>query len=496
MPSPNPYIELLHALRPEIMLTLGMLAVLAFDLSAGRRLSGKTRLLAATVIGLGALAAAVWQVLTPVAASVSGETTASAFILDHFAAVIRLGVLGLAALTFLLPARERPRHPAEYIAIVLLATTGFTLMAVANNLLIAFLGLELASLSLYILAAFDKTSPASAEAGLKYFLFGGMAAAFLLFGFSLIYGLTGSIRFDAIAAALAGADHAQPVSPLLLIALVMVLAGFGYKAAAAPFHLWAPDVYEGAPSPAAALIASASKLAGLALFFRLLHSALGPAALQFAPLSGWAPVLMLIAAASMLLGNIAALAQTNVRRLIAYSAIAHAGVLLLGVLLGDTGSTVYYALTYGLATVGIFGVFAVLDYNGARCQSLTDLAGLWKRSPFLAPVLFVCVLSLAGVPPLAGFFGKFYLFAAALRPAGLASPTGWLAFLAIAMSAVALYYYLQILKHALVASSAAAAPTSSLLRTPLPATLALTLATALLIFLGLFPSFLLGIITG
>ncbi|WP_052362300.1 NADH-quinone oxidoreductase subunit N [Geminisphaera colitermitum] len=459
MPSPNPYIELLHALRPEIMLTLGMLIVLAFDLSVGRRLSDRARLAAATAIALGALASAAFQTLAP--AFICTLTFASpsptllppgAFILDSFAAVIRLGVLALAALTFLLPSRDRNAHPAEHAAIVLLATAGFTLMAVANNLLVAFLGLELASLSLYILAALDKTSPASAEAGLKYFLFGGMAAAFLLFGFSLIYGFTGSIQFDAIAAALAPPAR---ISPLLLVALVMVLVGFGYKAAAAPFHLWAPDVYEGAPSPAAALIASASKLAGLALFFRLLHTALAPAALQFAPLTGWLPVLLLVSAASILLGNIAALAQTSVRRLIAYSAIAHAGVLLLGVALGDTSATVYYALTYGLATIGIFGVLAVLDSNNSPTtarpiNALTDLAGLWKRSPFLAAILFVCVLSLAGIPPLAGFFGKFYLFAAALRPAGLASPTGWLAILAIAMSAVALYYYLQILKQALV----------------------------------------------
>lgn len=490
MPSPNPYIEILQVLRPEIMLTLGMLIVLAFDLTVGRQLSNRARLVAASAIALGALASAAFQTLTSSTAAPALSSMAGAFSLDHFSMIIRLGTLGLAALTFLLPSRDRNAHPAEHAAIVLLATAGFTLMAVANNLLVAFLGLELASLSLYILAALDKTSPASAEAGLKYFLFGGMAAAFLLFGFSLVYGLTGSIQFPVIASIL----QAQTgISPLLFVALTMILVGFGYKAAAAPFHLWAPDVYEGAPSPAAALIASASKLAGLALFFRLLHTALLPAAIRIDPLTGWLPVLLLISGFSILLGNIAALAQGNIRRLIAYSAIAHAGVLFIGVSLGDIGATVYYAITYGLATIGVFGVFSVLDSQKIRCQTFADLAGLWKRAPYLTAVLFVCLLSLAGVPPLAGFFGKFYLFAAALRPAGLASPMGWLAILAIAMSAVGLYYYLQLLKAAFITPGA---ENTTPICTPLPAKLALTLAAALLIFLGLFPSLLLTSIGG
>src|SRR5687768_5210246 len=210
-------------------------------------------------------------------------------------------------------------------------------MAVAQQLLIAFLALELASLSLYVLAGFDKTRAESAEAGLKYFLFGGISAAFLLFGFSLIYGLTGSIEFTTISAKLRG----MPADPLLIVALVMIIVAFGFKAAAAPFHLWAPDVYQGAPAPSAALIASASKLASFVLFARLLWAGAGPAAGSVSTLDtlpGWLPVLALLALASLLLGNLAALAQSNLRRLLAYSAIAHSGGLLLGVMAaGRTG---------------------------------------------------------------------------------------------------------------------------------------------------------------
>jgi NADH-quinone oxidoreductase subunit N len=367
-------------------------------------------------------------------------------------------------------------------------------MAVAQQLLIAFLAPELASLSLYVLAGFDKTRPESAEAGLKYFLFGGISAAFLLFGFSLLYGLTGSIELNEIARQLRG----MPADPLLIVALVMVLAAFGFKAAAAPFHLWAPDVYQGAPAPSAALIASASKLAGFTLFGRLLWSGFGPAAgdalsLDASGRPGWVSVVVVISAVSLVLGNLVALAQSNVRRLLAYSAIAHAGALLIGVIIGGSAGPAplfFYAATYGLATVGAFGVIAVVD-GSSRCQDMSDLAGLYRRSPLLAGCLLIFILSLAGIPPLAGFFGKFVVFAFALKINGLAGPAGWLALLAIAMSAVSLYYYVLILKQALVIRPAADAPRISV---PLGPAAALGLAAALIVALGLFPSVVLRMI--
>jgi NADH-quinone oxidoreductase subunit N len=482
--SPD-YAGLFHALLPAGHLVLGALLVLFFDLAWARHRPAN-RHHVALLLGLIALATSAYAAINlgPV-----GSVFGGSLLIDRLSIATHVGVCVLAGLALaLLPMRLR--HPAEFVAIILLATSGFSLMASANQLLIVFLAVELASLSLYILAGFDKAKPESAEAGLKYFLFGGMSAAFLLFGFSLIYGLTGSLKFTAIATQLSQ----QAQSPLLVVALVMVVVALGFKAAAAPFHLWAPDVYEGAPAPAAALIASASKLAGLVVFTRLLWPALGVHAgtIGHLPVTvGWAPVVALIAGASLLLGNIGALAQSNVRRLLAYSAIAHAGVLLLGVITaGRIGPAplFYYAATYGLATIIAFGVLSVLEATGPA-QQLTDLAGLVKRSPLLAGCLGVSVLSLAGVPPLAGFFGKFAVFAAALRVGGLGGPLGWLALAAIALSAVALYYYLLILKQAFVAKPATG---TAPVQVPLPAALALVIAATLLVILGAMPSWLLA----
>lgn len=486
---PN-YAGLVRSLLPELALALGALLVLALDLIAGRRRDPAERLRLSVSLGALALLTAAYLTADSVGA---GAGFGGVLAADVLAGMTRLGVLTLALFAVaLLPGTSSLAHPAEYVAVTLFATIGFTLMAAAQQLLLVFLAIELASLSLYILAGFDKTRPESAEAGLKYFLFGGMAAAFLLFGFSLLYGLTGSIELSQIAVAL----ERSPQPPLLSVALVMVLVAFGFKAAAAPFHLWAPDVYQGAPAPSAALIASASKLAGIAVFARLLWPGFGAAAGGFGLAGsrpGWLLPLALMAAASLLLGNLAALAQTNVRRLLAYSAIAHAGVMLLGVLVAGasgTGPVFYYAITYGLATVGAFGVIGAVERSGGGCQRISDLAGLHRRSPLLAGCLFVYLLSLAGIPPLAGFFAKFGVFAAALQIAGVASPLGWLALLGVVMSAVALYYYLVVLKQALVQPPAPNAPRFSV---STDVAFTLTVAAAMVVLLGLFPSVILRV---
>jgi NADH-quinone oxidoreductase subunit N len=271
---------------------------------------------------------------------------------------------------------------------------------------------------------------------------------------------------------------------------------FGFKSAAAPFHLWAPDVYQGAPASSAALIASASKLAGFIFFARLLWGGLGAASGSVSwmhVLPGWVPVAAVLSLASLLLGNFGALAQTNVRRLLAYSAIAHAGTIMLGVIAtrrAGVGPLFYYAATYGIATVGAFGVIGAVERAG-RCQLITDLAGLHRRSPVLAICLFVFILSLAGIPPLAGFFGKFSVFAAALKMNGLGGYLGWLTVLAILLSAVALYYYLIVLKQALVAPPAAEAPR---IRVSPEVAVTLVVAALLLIVLGVFPSVVLRMV--
>jgi len=481
------YATLFQALRPELVLVLGALAVLGLDLSVLRRLDGARRLQVA--IAVGALAVGIAGITA--SGGPRGSVFGGALVFDPLAVATRIGVLGLTLIALgTVSAARGVRHGAEYVAVMLFAASGFTLMAATQQLLVAFLALELASLSLYILAGFDKTRPEAAEAGLKYFLFGGMAAAFLLFGFSLVYGLTGSIELPEIAARLSAAAP----GPLLSVALVMVLVAFGFKAAAAPFHLWAPDVYEGAATGAASLIASASKLAGLTFFTRLLwtgfFSVAGNAsAIPVAP--GWVPALAAVAGISMLVGNFGALGQQNLRRLLAYSAIAHSGALLLGVIAaGDygVGPLFYYAATYGIAAAGAFAVIAVVEANGP-CQKITDLAGLYRRSPFLAGCLSVYILSLAGIPPLAGFFGKFTVFASALRLGGLAGPVGWLVVLAIALSALALYYYLTVLKNALVAPPA---PQSGPITVSPVAATTLAAAAVLIILLGIRPTLILG----
>lgn len=482
------YTAVARALSPEAALTLGALLVLGVDLAFMRRAELTVRLhLAVGLAALAVIAALGFVFGSGHAPTVIGPVLAQ----DTLAIATRAGALGLTLLVLgFTYDQSTTRHPAEYIALLLFATAGITLMAGAQHLLIAFLALELTSLSLYALVAFDASRRDSAEAALKYFLYGGVSAAFLLFGFSLLYGLTGAIDLPTIARSLA---H-QTFSPLLALALVMILVAFGYKTAAAPFHQWAPDAYEGAPTSIAALIASGSKLGGLIMFCRLLWPGLGPDnAMRPQPSSGmvWLSPVALLAVSSLLLGNLAALAQTNLRRLLAYSAIAHAGSLLLGVMIAGpagTGPLFYYALTYGIATAGAFGVIAALEQNGG-CQRMTDLAGLSRRSPLLGACLLVFILSLAGIPPLAGFFGKFFVFTAALGVGGVESTEGWLALSAILLSVVSLYYYLLILKQAWIAPPAADAPKLAL---SLVSAATLLCAAAALVALGLFPSWLLA----
>ena len=334
-----------------------------------------------------------------------------------------------------------------------------------QNLLLIFLSLELLSLSLYILAAFNKRSARSAEAALKYFLFGGISAAFLLFGFSLLYGLSNSTNLDA---ASPQSIHGPSLDPLLIVAIVMVMVGLGFKVAAVPFHFWAPDVYQGAPAPSAALIASGSKVAGFFIFYQVMVIGLAGAegsGVWHGYVSGWVPVVAIVAALSMVLGNLVAIMQTSVRRLLAYSAIAHAGYMLLGIVSHTDQSLdalLYYAITYALTVLGAFGVVAVVE-EATGGDTLSDFAGLSRRAPVPSFCMLIFMLSLAGIPPLAGFFGKFYLFSAVLTSTPGTLGLLWLVVLAIAMSAVSLYYYLKVLKYIYVSDPPAGASSDSYL---------------------------------
>lgn len=422
---------------PESILELVSLLILVVDLGWMRRFSQTARMSVATALGvLGCVASLAWLVCHPATLAVMD----GALVASPVVAAAQAGILALTALVLLLGVSSRfTRNPGEYVTLVLLSTTGMMLVAAARDLLLIFVALELLSLSLYVLAAFAKSSPRSAEAALKYYLFGGMSAAFLLFGFSYLYGIAGTTGLAGIASALAAGT-----TPLAVVALVLVAVGLGFKVAVVPFHLWAPDTYQGAPTPVAALIASGSKVASFAVLIAVTTALI--------PSAGWTVVLLAMAVASILLGNLAALVQTSVRRLLAYSAIAHAGYMLLGISAHSPQSNqavLTYALTYALTTVGAFGVVAIVERETGS-DRLDAFAGLSARNPLLSGTLLIFLLSLAGIPPLVGFWVKFNLFAAVLQSTSAHLWSLATVILAVAASAVSLYYYLQVLKRAYV----------------------------------------------
>ena len=437
------YNELLRLALPEIIVVATALIVMGLDLLALRHRSTSTRFTAATVLGsIGCVIAIARLVIAPVHTSIGNGV----LIGNAFTDIAQIAILALTIATLLLAANATfTRHVGEYVLLILLATTGMLFLVATQDLLVIFVSIELLSLSLYILAAFNKQSRFSWEAALKYFLFGGMSAAFLLFGFSILYGLSNSTSLPAIATSIHG------LSPLLVIAIVTVTAGLGFKVAAAPFHFWAPDVYQAAPAPSAAFIASGSKVASFIVFFFLatigFAGAEGDATFRHF-IRGWVPVIAIVAAFSMLLGNFVAIRQRSVRRLLAYSAVAHAGYMLLALTAHTAqslASLVYYVVTYSAATIGAFAVLSVIE-SRTGSDLMADLAGLSRREPVLSFCLGLFFLSLAGIPPLAGFFGKFYLFVAVLQSTPGSMPLLWLVILAIATSAVSLYYYLRVLK--------------------------------------------------
>ncbi|HWB33110.1 MAG TPA: NADH-quinone oxidoreductase subunit N [Acidobacteriaceae bacterium] len=481
--------QLLYLLAPEILLVLTALCVMAADMFAFRRYTTpRARSTTAALLASFGCIAAIVQI----AASPAPSTLLDGLLLTNpLVHTVQISILCVTIAVLLLSAGSRfTSHVGEYTLLILAATCGMLLLAGTQDLLVIFLSLELLSLSLYILAAFDKSARAS-EAALKYFLFGGMSAGFLLFGFSLLYGLADSTSLSAIATALA-ASHS--LNPLAAVAIVTIAIGLGFKIAAAPLHFWAPDAYQGAPAPSAALIASGSKVASFFLLFQIAALVLAPIAGSAAlrhPARGWVPVLAILATASMLVGNLGALRQTSLRRLVAYSAVAHAGYMLVAICAGTAASLsalLYYVVTYALATVGIFAVISALE-DSSGSDSLASLAGLSRRSPLLAGSLAIFILSLAGIPPLSGFFGKFYLFVAALESSPGSTPLLWLVVLAIGMSAVSLFYYLQVLKRAYVAPPA---PDATAVRAPfLTTSLAVLLAGATILF-GCLPHLLLN----
>jgi NADH-quinone oxidoreductase subunit N len=329
--------------------------------------------------------------------------------------------------------RRNGIQSGEYYALVLMSTAGMLLLASAGDLLIVFLGIELMSVPLYVLAGLFKTRLAAGEASMKYFLLGAFATAFLLYGTALIFGATGATNLDRIAAAAA----TRPTDALITVGLGLLLVGFGFKISSVPFHMWAPDVYEGAPTTITALIATGSKAAAFAALIRILVVALRGAQ------ADWSALLWGVAALTMTVGNVVAVAQSNLKRMLAYSSIAHVGYMLMGLVAGGVqgaGAVLFYLLAYTFTTVGAFGVIALCARAGEEAVEVGDYAGLARRHPVLAVTLALFLLSLIGIPPLAGFVAKFYLFGSAVRAGYI-----WLTVIAVLNSAVAAYYYLRVI---------------------------------------------------
>src|SRR3989440_967690 len=475
------YFELLRLAAPEAVLVVTALLVLALGLSTER-----ASVLCSGVAAAGLLFASAAVLMLPSQATLFNGM----LVITPLVALFKVICLALAFFSVILARQLTTRHRGEYLALLLLATVGLMLLVGSEELLVIFIGLELTGLSLYVMAAFDKSDVRSAEAGLKYFLFGSTASAFTLFGISLIYGTTGATSLAAIAPKL------SVITPILVAGLVMTLIGFAFKIAAAPFHLWAPDTYQGAPAPSAAFIASASKVASFVVLGKIVLIGFGPAqgsAGWHAMVAGWAPLLAGLAALSILIGNLAALAQSNIRRLLAYSAVAHAGYTLLGLVAGGRdgfSATLFYTTVYAFTLVGAFAVVGLVRRETGG-DDFAHFSGLRARSPWLAGSMAIFMLSLAGIPPLAGFFGKFYLFSAALHAApnyGLL----WLVALALLGSLISFYYYLLVLKVIFVDKTATNVPP---FRTDFVPQASIAVLALIVLFLGLFPGGLVWKIT-
>jgi NADH-quinone oxidoreductase subunit N len=480
------YLELLKFAAPEIIVVATALVVLAIGLTKpGAIMLGSVLAAIGLAIAIGAIIA------LPQHANLFGGM----LVVSPLNSLFKIICLVLTLVTIPLASSEKSLgNQGEYLALILIAALGLILLVGSEELLMIFIGLELLGLSLYVMTAFDKASVRSAEAGLKYFLFGSTASAFTLFGISLIYGMSGSTTLATVAQKLSAAGQ----TPLLAAGVVMTLIGFAFKIAVAPFHLWAPDAYQGAPVPTAAFIASGSKVASFVVLGKIVLTGFASVAGKadwHAMVAGWSPVLAVLAALSILLGNFVALAQTNVRRLLAYSAVAHGGYTLLGIVSGTpTGfsATLFYTVVYGLTLIGAFTVVGFVRQTTGG-DDLENFAGLCHRSPLLAACTAVFFLSLAGIPPLAGFFGKFYVFSAAFA-AGPSHGLLWLVAIALIGSFVSLYYYLIVLKAVFVDQSSlpAAQQTVSAGSADLLSRITAAVLALGVVLLGVMPQMLVG----
>lgn len=414
---------------PEIILAVGALALLMIGVFSGERAHTTVTGLAIALL----LASGGWMLMF----GQNGAAFSNSFVNDPFAHFMKGLTLIGAIVTLVMSvghARQDNLDKFEYPVLIVLSTLGMLLMVSANDMLSLYMGLELSSLALYVIAAIDRDRARSTEAGLKYFVLGALSSGMLLYGVSLVYGFTGNTNFDAIANALAGGERQLG----LVFGLVFVLAGLAFKISAVPFHMWTPDVYEGAPTPVTAFFAAAPKMAAMALLVRVTVGAFEPVAVD------WVQIIVFVSIASMVLGAFAAIGQTNIKRLMAYSSIAHMGFALVG-LAANTQEGVrgvaIYMLIYLVMTLGAFAFILAMRRGGANVERIEDMAGLSRTNPMMAAIMTILLFSLAGIPPFAGFWAKWYVFMAAINAELYA-----LAVIGVLSSVVGAFYYLRLIK--------------------------------------------------
>ena len=414
---------------PELILAVGALALLMIGVFSGERAN-------ATVTGLAVallIAAGAWLLVF----TGDGVAFGGSFVSDGFARFMKLLALIGSVVTLVMSvgfAKAERFDKFEYPVLIVLCTLGMMLMVSASDMITLYLGLELQSLAIYVLAAFNRDSLRSTEAGLKYFVLGALSSGMLLYGISLVYGYTGGVGFQAIAAALGEGERQLG----LVFGLVFVLAGLAFKLSAVPFHMWTPDVYEGAPTPVTAFLAAAPKMAAMALMVRVTMIAFEPIA------PDWQQIIVFVAIASMILGSFAAIGQRNIKRLMAYSSIGHMGFALVGLAANSEAGVrgvIIYMLIYLVMTLGTFAFILAMRRKDGNVELISDLSGLATTNPAMATVMTILMFSLAGIPPMAGFWAKWYVFLAAIDAQLYA-----LAVIGVLASVVGAYYYLRIIK--------------------------------------------------
>jgi NADH-quinone oxidoreductase subunit N len=467
---------------PEIVLTVGGILVMLADAMLEKTANRKPLGWLAALVALAGLAASLWQYQLPPGTAYSGVVQTDAF--SVFFHVVIAGIVLATVLIALDAVTPETEGLGELFALILFGAVGMMLMSSGVELLLVFVALEISSISTYIMAGFRRKSAKSPESALKYFLLGSFATAFFLYGIALVFGVTGTTRIDEIGSAIAQAVAGGAASPLLFVGLAMIAIGLCFKVSAAPFHVWTPDVYEGAPSPVVALMSTGPKVAAFAVLLRIAFGAF--------PLlhDQWYPVLWWIAAASMTVGNLGALRQRNVKRLLAYSSIAHAGYLLVAfTALSAEGiaSASFYAVAYAAMNVGIFAVVSHAGGYDDRLTQIEDYKGLVWRSPLVGGAMAFFLISLIGIPFTGGFFGKFYVFASALH-AGMV----WLAIIGLVNSGIAAFYYLRVVT-AVFSKPAESSPVNAVPRPSFALLCALFLTAAATLVMGIAPG---GILAG